>query len=921
MSISVGGSATGSIFITGERNVIHLGEGREGDRRPPDVRMLTVIAAPLADKSGQEPPRHSPLNVWMEWERLSKAFPRGANWEVAAHHPATEAWLGRRLSRAANLQRPFAILHFVGHGGAQGLIIEDELGRERLLDVEALGALLKAGDVRLLVLNACETLPLAETMIAHGYVEAAIATERTVDDRTAITFARQLYERLAAGDGVGQAFRRASRGIERSLYRLVGDESLHFPASEGRLRLRRYPLPNVGLRWGMARHFVGRREAMVRLGRWLLEGKATAFALHGVGGIGKTALATAAALRYAPLGGFHALLFVSADEEPALPPSLVLRALWMAYGIEPHSLLDERVAAQEALRILNERPTLLILDNLESLDEASSRRLLRFVEGVDGQSGTRLLMTLRPDEKEPLTRWVGGRYRLHLERMERGEAMRLLAERMGDELESELLRKRLQAMAAEALREGLSSPRKEAEWRALAQHYHLPADWGLPLGWGAEKAFDYPGLLRMVAAQLRTYRWDEVSNRLRVLRGKPAERLEQFIGRMVTELERRAPQAKALLCAMLPFRGGAPAWALRRIVAVEEPPEAEDFRLGGNTPWLEEGEEAEEAAMSFRDEIIQPALESGLLRSEEAVEGNRYWLEPFVRHYLERRRCGSEAERRRYALRHAKLFLPVAAAVEAALMRGAVSLAAPPEWENLAAAFTFLAEGAEGEEEDGLLIAYLQAMPNLLSLTSALPAERKLAWLTAAQAAAARQGEETAKALALLEQGEVLYRQAEMEEALERYEGALVLYRAVGDRLGEANTLRALGEVLAFQKRNKEALERYEGALALYRAVGDRLGEANTLRGMGQLALAAGAVEAALHTLDQAVELHHAIGDAYSEAGDRYYRAKAFLAQGKVEDALEDLRFAEAVFRQLALPYADAIAQLRQQLEGQVRNR
>ena len=67
------------------------------------------------------------------------------------------------------------------------------------------------------------------------------------------------------------------------------------------------------------------------------------------------------------------------------------------------------------------------------------------------------------------------------------------------------------------------------------------------------------------------------------------------------------------------------------------------------------------------------------------------------------------------------------------------------------------------------------------------------------------------------------------------YEAALGLFRAVGDRLGEANVLKAQGDVLAFQKRNDEALAKYEAALGLFRAVGARLGEANVLKAQGDV--------------------------------------------------------------------------------------
>lgn len=56
----------------------------------------------------------------------------------------------------------------------------------------------------------------------------------------------------------------------------------------------------------------------------------------------------------------------------------------------------------------------------------------------------------------------------------------------------------------------------------------------------------------------------------------------------------------------------------------------------------------------------------------------------------------------------------------------------------------------------------------------------------------------------------------------------------------KANVLQAMGDVLQFRKEMDAALERYEQALGLYCAVGDRLGEANVLAALSRLSLFSG---------------------------------------------------------------------------------
>ncbi len=896
-TVSIGGNVTGSFVIAGNGNVVNLGGGaaQAAEAEPPVLRVLVVIASPIADASGEAGPGHAPLNVWREWDQLRLALPSDARWEIVRLLPPTVERLDDVLSEAASEGRPFALLHFVGHGGPQGLIVEDELGRERRLSREALADLLEGQGVRLLLLNACKTRPLAEALVKAGAVEAAVATDESIADRAAITFAKRFYERLAAGDAVERALRKARAHVRREhgeamaqRYHLVGEGGLRLaPRAEGELRLFPYPMLTYGISWEAVERFVGRREAMLCLGRWLRDDDALTFALHGVGGIGKTMLAQAAAVRYAPLGRFRGVIFADTEGRADYAASDLLRTLRLALGIEAQAPVNEEAAVKAAVDLLNAYPLLLILDNLESLDGAASARLAQLIGQIDRHRGTRVLMTLRPREKDPLTAQVPPRNRLHLAQMDRAEAMRLLWEEM-NRLPEAVRDRRLTEMAEAAA--GLS-PQARAEAERAARRAYLPLTReGAARLWAvAAMAFDYPAMLALIAAQLADYRWAEVAQRLEGLHGEPAERLEQFIGRMVDGLAARAPQAAALLCAMLPFRGGAPTWALRAMMAMEE----DDGGGGEVVIRMEQGRDGSLvasvegiSAIDFRDRVIQPALRSGLLRKVEAGAQDRYRLEPYVRHYLTHRRCGDEAVQRGRAMRHAALFLPVAQAVEAALKKGEISLAEPPEWTNLAAALAALTQAPPEEGRDRLLVALVRAMPNLLRLTTAATAAQKLVWLEASLAAA----------------------------------------RRLGDAQGEANVLQAQGDVLAFLDRRDEALSRYEAALQLYRAVGDRLGEANTLRAQGRLAFAAAleADDAALlrrakAAFDAAVALHHAIGDAYSEAGDRFYRADALLLLGEVEAALEDLRFAEAVFRRLGLPYADWAAQKREAIEAWLR--
>ena len=92
---------------------------------------------------------------------------------------------------------------------------------------------------------------------------------------------------------------------------------------------------------------------------------------------------------------------------------------------------------------------------------------------------------------------------------------------------------------------------------------------------------------------------------------------------------------------------------------------------------------------------------------------------------------------------------------------------------------------------------------------------------------------------------------------------ALTTSQLIGARLGEANTLKAIGDVLQFLKQSQDALNRYETAIDIYRQVGDRLGEANTLQAIGDLEEDP---KNGLKRFNQAMQICQDIGDQYSQS-------------------------------------------------------
>ena len=864
-SVHAGGAILSSLIVAGSGNTITIGAAefvRTAQARH-YLRMLAVIAAPVANAAG-DPPDGPPLDVWGEWERL-----RGA---VEAADPVTRgaaAWAvvrlaapsAERLRDALAPRAPgYQVLHFSCHGCPDGVWLEDGLGRETLLPTAELVATLRDDAGRpapaLVVLNACETLDVAHALVSQAGVRAVIATCKPIYDLEAKLLAERLYRWLAAGRSVGDALAEFRRSLAARLaagdlpdlgdpadraanVQLVGEAGLTLRAEDPpaeRPIFVLHPTPhNEPLPMSLLSGFVGRSAEQIRLARWFATDGRRAFALTGVGGIGKTALALAVALRHAHR--FNALAFASAKDIPDFGPIQVLEALNAALGLTTAAAEAGNLAGAIARRLNNGR-VLLLLDNLESLSADRTRELDRGLDGLDPRSGSRVLMTLRPRERDPLTALARPDDRLNLEQLDRVAALRLAWEQAESHAAAVWA-----AIPPLAVPSGLIA--ELAAVRRRAWLVRLDISRVAALDSMAGLAFRHPAMLRLAVAMLAEHGWDGTVRRLERLQGREmAEAFEEFIGHMLDDLAGRHPAAAEALYAFLPFAGGAEAGRLRYVL------------LGRET--AEDGAEAIEIA-----DRLKPAVSANLLRRDR----DRYDLDAPVRAYLERRRPADPVTQRTYELRHAEAFLSLVAAYDDLIGRGAMTYSAPLEWANVTAALDRLAALASTDEPAGqLLVAYSRHWRNVLYNNHD---PRRLAWLDAAVAAAERFGDSLDRANVLKAQGDVLAFQKQNDEALARYEAALGLYRAVGDRLGEANVRFALGEVARWAGDYVVAEREYHVALASYQQIGARVGEANVLDSLGEVAEAQKKWAEAQRWFTQALTIYRAIGASYAATTER----------------------------------------------------
>jgi hypothetical protein len=133
---------------------------------------------------------------------------------AAEHRDALEfdiRWATRTddLLQALNEIRP-QVVHFSGHGGDQGLVLvaADGHGPHRV-DAAVLGQLFDVfrGDIRVVVLSSCFSLPQAEAVAAA--VGCAIGTRGEISDEAAITFNAAFYRAIAFGQSLQAAYEQA----------------------------------------------------------------------------------------------------------------------------------------------------------------------------------------------------------------------------------------------------------------------------------------------------------------------------------------------------------------------------------------------------------------------------------------------------------------------------------------------------------------------------------------------------------------------------------------------------------------------------------------------------------------------------------------------------------------------------------------
>ena len=307
----------------------------------------------------------------------------------------------------------FHVIHFSGHGSPGSLVLEDQDGKEDIVDAKRLIDSIPARRMPPVVtLAACYTAvpdgegeSLAKAFLDHG-AKAVVATETSVTDRYATELVGHLYKSLAdGGTDIATATADARRAVQRdwvtatdertkrlamlnewSTVTLYTRQRPAFAIQEGStddpLDARGGPgQPIGGITGRNLWDLVGRRTARRQWPRELLGPAYSGLVIHGIGGIGKTTLAAdlMERVRTAEPDRVIAALTGQVDTDMLLAKLVsavsIQRYTWLAeHPAEAQLLVDVNARRdlpwQQRLELLTQYvlaavPTLLVLDNFE----------------------------------------------------------------------------------------------------------------------------------------------------------------------------------------------------------------------------------------------------------------------------------------------------------------------------------------------------------------------------------------------------------------------------------------------------------------------------------------------------------------------------------------------------------------------------
>ena len=568
---------------------------------------------------------------------------------------------------------------------------------------------------------------------------------------------------------------------------------------------RRLPVPLSGL--------IGREQELEEVGGWL--GKCRLVTLVGMGGVGKTRLAIAAAER--ALGQFpEGVWFV--DLAPLSDPTLLTQHLLRLLEIQEVPFRTPEETLEQAL---SSRTLLLVLDNCEHLLESIAsltHRLLSACPDLRILATSREALGLTGEHLYPVPS-------LSLPPVGQADV---------EKAASSLLEYAAVQLFVERARQSSPAFRLTRDNAGLVMQICQRLD-GIPLA------------IEMAAARLKALSVAQIAVRLE-------DRFQLLTGGSRAALPRQhtlqatidwshdllTEEERILFRRLSVFAGS---WSLEAAEAV----------CGGMG--ITEGQILD---------VLTHLVEKSLVVFEEPVEGTaRYRLLESLRQYGAER-LAEAGEKEALHDRHRDFFLQWAEegrrhqkSTEQTRWLSALE----EDHDNLRAALTYCLDDPEGGEKGLRFGASLVWFWNVHGHQS--EGRERLKALLSHPGAQARN---TARADTLHGAGAMAWFQADYASARSLYDESLGIWRELGDRQGIAHTLGYLANVAHYQGDHASARSLYDESLGIRRELGDRYDVAYTLGCLAAEACRQGDQASQRALLEESLAIFRELGDRYSIA-------------------------------------------------------
>jgi tetratricopeptide (TPR) repeat protein len=355
---------------------------------PRPLKLFGFFASPLDLRD------HERLNVEREQEILLEAIndPTGQGRISADFEDEAKLEI---LDRS--LREGYHILHFSGHGisphDGGGLLLEDAQGRKLPTSIAELIQIFKSSvyPLRLAVLSGCQTARTLHTgafsdlsrELLRQHVSAVIAMQFSITDIGGLKFAEVFYKEIVRGVELELAIHAARRALLDNQKSFMKNDALAIVllTTDGaclKTTKTEAILPQVESSEAylgdkldpLAQGFYGRRREYRKI-RDGLQQDQRAIIIHGIGGIGKTALLSHIIIRLRS----HFKAVMSFDcRRAALVPETVLVELhryFEKHGIlQLQTLIGQNISPEslaiEMAKLMIQWPILIVFDNFET---------------------------------------------------------------------------------------------------------------------------------------------------------------------------------------------------------------------------------------------------------------------------------------------------------------------------------------------------------------------------------------------------------------------------------------------------------------------------------------------------------------------------------------------------------------------------